>query len=170
LLHLPYFTNIFDEKITMKKNNIYLIILVLAIASFFSFWNFNANSTLKVGEQSIFGGSKNGLTELQKDIVKKFREGNVPGLVEYLDEEVSITLGLETDFYNKEEAENILLDFCQNQTAKKFLVKHFGVNVAGTSYYLIGELLTTNKEVFRVYISNNKTHIENIEITKPRDI
>jgi len=64
------------KKITTKKNNIYLIILVLAIASFFDFWNFNTNSTLNVGEQSIFGGSKNGLTELQKDIVKKFREGN----------------------------------------------------------------------------------------------
>jgi len=87
-----------------------------------------------------------------------------------LDEEVSITLRSETGFYNKEEAENILLDFCQNQTAKKFLVRHFGTNAAGTSYYLIGELLTTNKELFRVYISNNKTHIENIEITKPRDI
>lgn len=153
----------------MKKNNIYLIVLVLAIVSFFAFWNFNGNSNLSVGEQSIFGGSKNSLTELQKDIVKKFREGNVPGLVEYLDEEVSITLKGETDFYLKEEAENILLDFCQNQTAKKFLVKHFGSNAAGTSYYLIGELVTTNNQEYRVYISNNKTHIENIEITIPRD-
>lgn len=154
----------------MRKNIIYLVILVLAIVSFFAFWNFNANSNLNVGEQSIFGGSKNGLTELQKDIVKKFREGNVPGLVEYLDEEVSFTLKKETDFYTKEEAENILVDFCQNQTAKKFLVKHFGSNKTGTSYYLIGELITTNKEEYRVYISNNKTHIESIEITKPRDI
>ncbi len=154
----------------MRKNIIYLVILVLAIVSFFAFWNFNANSNLNMGEQSIFGGSKNGLTELQKDIVKKFREGNVPGLVEYLDEEVSFTLKKETDFYTKEEAENILVDFCQNQTAKKFLVKHFGSNKMGTSYYLIGELITTNKEEYRVYISNNKTHIESIEITKPRDI
>lgn len=154
----------------MRKNIIYLIILVLAIVAFFVFWNFNASSNVSVGEQSIFGGSKNSLTELQTDIVKKFREGDVPGLVEYLDEEVSITLMNETDFYLKEEAANILTDFCQNQTAKKFLVKHYGSNSTETSYYLIGELITTDKKEFRVYISNNKTHIENIEITKPRDI
>jgi hypothetical protein len=133
----------------MKKSIIYLAILTLVIVSFFTLWNFNANSNLIVGEQSIFGGAKIGLTELQKDFVKKFREGNIPGF--------------------KEEAENILLSFCQKQIAKKFLVKHFGSNVTGTYYYLIGELITTNQEEYRVYISNNKTHIESIEITKPRD-
>ena len=153
----------------MKKSIIYLAILTLVIVSFFTIWNFNANSNLIVGEQSIFGGAKNCLTELQKDFVKKFREGNIPGLAEYLDEEVSITLMKESDYYFKEEAENILLSFCQKQIAKKFLVKHFGSNVTGTYYYLIGELITTNQEEYRVYISNNKTHIESIEITKPRD-
>ncbi|MFK8007235.1 MAG: DUF4783 domain-containing protein [Saprospiraceae bacterium] len=154
----------------MKKNNVYLIILVLVIVSFFAFWNFNASSNLNVGEQSMFGSSNNSLTELQKDIVKKFKEGNVPGLVEYLDEEVSITLMKETDFYLKEEAENVLVEFFQNNTTKNFFVKHYGVNQAGTFFYLIAELSTTEKKEYRIYISNNKTHIENIEITKPRDI
>lgn len=148
-----------------KRN--YLILSIVAIATIFAYWNFNSISN--IGEQSIFGGAKNGLTELQKDIVVKFREGNAPGLVEYIGEEISITIKKESDYYTKEEAENILLDFCQNYTAKKFLVKHYGVNQAGTSYYLIAELLTTNKEEYRVYISNNKTHIESIEITKPRE-
>ena len=152
----------------MKNKQTYLVISILAIVGLFAYWNFSATSS--VGEQSIFGGSKNSLTELQKDIVVKFREGDVPGLVEYLDEEVSITMLKETDFYTKEEAENVLLEFCQNYTAKKFLVKHYGVNQSGTSFYLIGELTTTGKEEYRVYISNNKTHIENIEITKPREI
>ena len=67
------------------------------------------------------------------------------------------------------QTKNILLSFCQKQIAKRFLVKHFGSNVTGTYYYLIGELITTNQEEYRVYISNNKTHIESIEITKPRD-
>ena len=149
-----------------KRNS--LILSIVVIATLLIYWNFN--STSNIGEQSIFGGAKNGLTELQKDIVVKFREGNAPGLVEYLGEEVSITMMKESNFYMKEEAENILLDFCQNYTAKKFLVKHFGVNQSGTSYYLIAELLTTKNEEYRVYISNNKTHIESIEITKPKDI
>ena len=152
----------------MKNKGNYLIMSIVAIIALLAYWNFRPNSNM--GEQNIFGGSKDSLTELQKDIVVKFREGNVPGLVEYLGEEVSITIMKESDFYSKEEAENILLDFCQNHTAKKFLVKHYGVNQTATSYYLIGELTTTNKEEYRVYISNNKTHIENIEITKPKDI
>ncbi len=152
----------------MRNKRNFLILLILVIAGLFAYWGFNPNSN--VGGQNIFGGAKNGLTELQKDIVVKFREGNVPGLAEYLGEEVSITILKESDFYLKEEAENILLDFCQKYTAKKFLVKHYGANQSGTSYYFIAELLTTNNEKFRVYISNNKTHIESIEITKPKDI
>lgn len=152
----------------MRNKRNYLILSIVVIAAFFTYLNFN--STSNIGEQSIFGGAKDGLTELQKDIVVKFREGNVPGLMEYLDEEVSITIMKESDFYTKEEAKNILVDFCQNYTAKKFLVKHYGTNQTRTSYYLIAELLTINNEEYRVYISNNKTHIESIEITKPRDI
>jgi len=151
----------------MRNNKNYLILSIVVITSLLAYWGFNSSSN--IGEQNIFGGAKDGLTELQKDIVVKFREGNVPGLVEYIGEEISITMMKESDYYTKEEAENILLDFCQNYTAKKFIVKHYGANQTGTSYYLIAELLTTNKEEFRVYISNNKTNMESIEITKPRD-
>lgn len=150
-----------------NKRNL-LILFVAIIVSLFVYWNFN--STSNISEQSIFGGAKDGLTELQKDIVVKFREGNVPGLVEYLGKEVSITMMKESDFYSKEEAENILADFCNKYTAKKFLVKHYGVNQSRTSYYFIADLVTTKKEEFRVYISNNETNIESIEITKSRDI
>lgn len=152
----------------MRNKRNYLILSIFAVAGLLAYLGFGPTSN--VGEQNIFGGSRDSLTELQKDIVVKFREGNVPGLVEYLDEEVSITMMEESDFYLKEEAENLLLDFCQKYTAKKFLVKHYGANQTRTSFYFIAELLTTNKEEFRVYISNNKTHIENIEITKPKDM
>jgi len=152
----------------MKNKITYLIFSIVLIIGLLAYWNFSPTSS--VGEQSIFGGSKAGLTELQKDIIIKFREGDVPGLVEYLDEEVSISMMEETDYYLKGEAANVLLEFCRNHTAKKFLVKHYGINQTKTSYYLIAELLTINKEKYRVYISNNKTHIENIEISKPRDI
>lgn len=152
----------------MRNKRNYLILSIFAIVGLLTYFGFSPSSS--IGEQNIFGGSKDSLTELQKDIVVKFREGNVPGLVEYLGEEVSITVKKESDYYTKEEAENILIDFCQKYTAKKFLVKHYGANQARTSFYFIAELLTTSKEEFRVYISNNKTHIESIEITKPKDM
>lgn len=151
----------------MRNKRNYLLLSIAIIAAVFAYFSFS--STSNIGEQNIFGGAKDGLTELQKDIIVKFREGNVPGLMEYVGEEISINIMKESDFYSKEEAENILLDFCQNYTTKKFLVKHYGVNQAGTSYYFIAELLTTNNEKYRVYISNNKTHLESIEITKPID-
>jgi len=152
----------------MKRNNVFFILTISIVILLSAFWSSTKNRN--VASQNIFGGAEVGLTELQKDFVQKIREGNMPGLVEYFDEEVSLTLFKESDFYTTEEAENILLTFCQNHTAKKFLVKHFGVNNAKTNYYLIGEMTTTTKEKLRVYISNNETKIESIEITVPREL
>ncbi|MFK8006290.1 MAG: DUF4783 domain-containing protein [Saprospiraceae bacterium] len=152
----------------MNRNNIFLILFILLLAAFFTLWGFNSNSN--VSEQNIFGGAEVGLTTFQKRIIHKIRNGNIPKLVEYFDEEVSLTILKKSDFYKKEEAENVLLAFCQNHTAKKFLIKHFGANPTETTFYLIGEMTTTDKEKLRIYISNNKTHIESIEITTPREI
>lgn len=152
----------------MGNQKTYILVSIIAILGMLTYWNFS--STSAVGEQSIFGGTKNGLTKMQKDIVMKFRDGDIPGLVEYFDDEVSITVMDESDFYLKDEAEEILREFCQQYKAKKFYVKHHGSNRTRTSYYLIAELVTTSKEKYRVYISNNDDYLESVEITKPRDI
>ena len=150
------------------KNIFLMIILVGGVA--FSACNSNSDKKPITTDQNIFGGSDNALTELQKDIVKKFRDGNVSGLSEYFGEEVSITILKESDFFTKEEAEEVMFEFCKNNAAKQFFVKHHGTNADKTSYYIIGELTTLDDKKFRTYISNNDTKIENIEITIPTDM
>ena len=134
------------------------------------FWNSQRGSVGKANIQNIFSNSGNSLTKFQKEIVAKFREGNVAGLVEYFDDEVSLEILEEEDVYSKEEALDKLLEFCQNYTSKKFFVKHYGANEKQNNYYLIGELITTKDKKFRVFISNNKTQIEIIRITTPLNL
>lgn len=150
----------------MRTNNFYLYLIIFVAILFISFWGFKSSNS--IDEQNIFVGSNNALTDLQKDIVKKIRGGNMVGLHEYFDEEVSLTIFKESEFYPKQEAEERLSEFCQAYTTKKFLVKHYGGNQMKTSFYLIGELTTTEEKKLRVYISNNETRIESIEITFPR--
>ena len=133
-------------------------------------WNNQRVSEGKTNIQNIFSISGNSLTKFQKEIVTKFREGNVAGLAEYFDEEVSLEILEESDFYSKEETQDKLLEFCQKHTPKKFFVKHHGANEKQNNYYLIGELITTKDKKLRVFISNNKTQIEIIRITTPLNL
>lgn len=152
-----------------NKFKIYWLLgIILLVAG--GFWNTQRVSAGKVNIQNIFSNSGDSLTKFQKEIVVKFRKGNVAGLAEYFDEEVSLEILEESDFYSKEEAQDKLLEFCQNYTPKKFFVKHHGTNEKQNNYYLIGELITTKDKRFRVFISNNKTQIEIIRITTPLNL
>lgn len=150
------------------NRNYLLLIGIILIAGIV--WNQQRGTNIKTNNQNIFASSENPMTEFQKQIVTKFREGNVSGLSEYFGEEVSITVLNESDFYTKDKAGNILLQFCQSHKPKKFFVKHHGANANKDNYYLIGNLITTTDEKFRVYISNDKNTIETIEITTPRNL
>lgn len=153
----------------MKNKKIYFIAgLIILLAG--GFWNMQRVSDGEINGQNIFTSSNNPLTSFQKRIVQKIRDGDVTGLVEYFGEEVSITILDKDDFYSNQEAENILLEFCQNHKTKKFFVKHHGANSNHNNYFLIGELITTENEKFRVFISNNEKQIETIEIKKPLNL
>lgn len=152
----------------MNIKNVSLTIMILCVFGFAMYYSNPLESSMS--NQDIFGGSDHALTEFQKDIVKKIRGGNIAELSVFFGEEVSLDILDVNGFYRKKEAENRLLTFCQMKTPKQFFVKHHGISKTETHYYLIGELITTTNEKFRVYISNSKTSIESIEITLPRDI
>ncbi len=141
-----------------------LLLVGLLVGGFFLLRN-NQNGISS--DQNLFGRSNNTFTELQKEIVTHFREGRAPALAVMFEDEVSLNILEEEDFYTKAEAENVLLEFCQKHTPKKFYVKHHGSNQTNTEYYLIGELTTTIQEKFRVYVSNSDKKIKSIEITRP---
>lgn len=147
-----------------NSDKIYLLLVVILLIAG-GFWNAQRVSVGKANIQNIFSNSRNSLTKFQKEIVTKFREGNVAGLAEYFGEEVSLEILEESNFYSKEDAQDKLLAFCQNYKPKKFFVKHHGVNEKQNHYYLIGDLITTKDEKLRVFISNNKTQIEIIRVT-----
>ena len=149
------------------KTSLWTILLIGILVGGFFFLRNTENKTSS--QQNLFGKSNNTLTELQKNIVQYFREGRAPALAIMFEDEVALNILDEEDFYTKEEAENILLEFCQKHTPKKFYVKHHGSNQAKTEYYLIGELTTTIHEKYRVYVSNNDNKIKSIEITQPSD-
>jgi len=73
------------------------------------------------------------------------------------------------DFFMKEDVQSYLKEFFIALPTKKFSVVHSGSNQAGTGYYLIGDLQTTNGKKMRVQISNNKKTIQSIEINDQRD-
>lgn len=153
------------------KNNIkflYLLVLLGALGASAYFYQ-NKQNTF-VNEQGMFGGRDNGLTVFQEKIVDDFGKGNVAELMTDFDEEVSLTIFGEDDFYTKEEAVKVLLEFFQNHRPEQFIVKHNGSNQRKSSYYLIGELRTTEKKRYRVYISNSEDKLENIEITNQRNM
>ena len=154
----------------MKNKNRFYFFFVIILLFAGGFWYTQKNFTGQVNTQNIFSASTNPLTEFQKQIIAKFRTGDVQGLAEYFDEEVSLAILQEEEDYSKEESRELLSAFCQNHKPKKFFVKHHGANERQTNFYLIGELTTTINEQFRVFISNNKTQIELIRITNPLDL
>ena len=119
----------------VNKTTWWTILLALVLLSGFYFLRNSQNKNH--GEQSIFGGSNKTLTAFQKKVVTHFREGNMPALSVYFEDEVALRV-LEDidDFYLKNEAENVLTEFCQNHTPKQFFVKHHG-----SSLYLLLLLL-----------------------------
>lgn len=153
----------------MKKFRSVVLILILGAVGYTAFYMVQKNSSIASSDQSMLGNYNNTLTELQKVIVRRFNEGNVPGIAEYFEDEVALSILGNEEFYDKNKATEVLSDFCQTHTPKKFFVKHHGVNQAGNAYYLIGELRTTSNEKFRVYISNNEKKIDAIEISVPTD-
>ena len=151
-----------------SKASLWTILLVgILVGGFFLLRN-NQNGISS--DQNLFGRKNNTLTDLQKEIVNHFREGRAPALAVMFEDEIALNILDEEDFYTKEEAENILLEFCQKHTPKKFYVKHHGSNQTNTEFYLIGELTTTIQEKFRVYVSNTEEKIKGIEITYQTDL
>lgn len=151
----------------MKKHTTTWLTILIAVIGLGAFFYMRNNQGAGHSEQSIFGGSNKTLTEFQKKVVTHFREGDMPALSVYFEDEVALRV-LEDidDFYLKNEAENVLTEFCQNHTPKQFFVKHHGSSNGG-KYYLIGELRTTHNEKYRVFVSNSNEKIETIEITTP---
>ena len=154
----------------MKNKNRFYFFLAIILLFAGGFWYTQKVFAGQINTQNIFSPSVHPLTEFQKQIIAKFRTGDVGGLAEYFNEEVSLAILQEEDYYSKEESEEILSTFCQNHKPKKFFVKHHGANEKQTSFYLIGELTTTTNKQFRVFISNNETQIELIRITAPLEL
>ena len=123
-----------------------------------------------INEQSILGTSTSTvLTDLQSQIVDGFNSSDGQALAQLCDEEIQFTHGNTDDFFMKEDVQSYFKEFFIALPTKKFSVVHSGSNEAGTGYYLIGDLQSTNGKKMRVQISNNKKTIQSIEINDQRD-
>jgi len=83
------------------------------------------------------------------EIIDAIKSGNASEVAKYFDNTVEITLPQKSNSYPKSKAEEVLLDFFNNNPVKSFKVIHQGVNAG--SQYCIGTL-TTDKGSYRTTI------------------
>lgn len=126
----------------MKK---YLLCLFL----FFSFLSFKATAQNSV------------------DLVAKaMKSGNAAEIAKYFDKIVDITMQNDQSTYSRSQAEMVLKNFFSKHPVRSFSIKHSGGSTDSTSIYLIGDLVTTGDQRYRLYLyfkqESGEMHLQEI--------
>lgn len=85
------------------------------------------------------------------EITKAIGNGDVTGLVSYMDAEVELSILNDEDLYSRDQARQKLTAFFGQNKPTGFNQVHQGASKADDAEYLIGNLATTTGD-FRVYI------------------
>ncbi len=102
-------------------------------------------------------------------ISKAISSGDVETLSSYFDESIEIAILDDEDFYDKDEAKEVIKTFFSKNKPKSFSQVHQGTSKGKDSKYSIGNLVTSNTS-YRVYlymkVNNGKYVIQEMRINK----
>jgi hypothetical protein len=85
------------------------------------------------------------------EVVNMVSGNNIGNVVKYFDNVVDITINDNQSTYSKAQAEMVMKNFFDKNNVSGFQVKYKGVAPNDESFYLIGDLSTKGRGVYRVY-------------------
>lgn len=100
------------------------------------------------------------------DLVKAFKAANVNTIASYLNDNVEIAVSQTDNYYTKQQARSILMNFFRKNSVKDFTIAHNGQKE--NSSFLIGTL-STSGGTYRVSVFSRKSLIYQLRIEPNND-